>query len=61
MAKAVRPRGLRVYKIELDDEEIGVLVDFHHYTADGADESGEAEEAKERRARAAYLNLKTLV
>lgn len=57
--KVVRPRGLHVYKIEVDDDELSTLIDFHRHAAVDADDSCEYEEAEERRARAEYL--RTLV
>jgi hypothetical protein len=53
--RKVWPRGPLMTRIELDDEEISALIDYHLTHANDAVESGEYQEAKERRARAAYL------
>ena len=57
--KIVRPRGLQSYRIEVDNEELESIIEFHLESAHSADDSCEYEEAAERRARAAYL--KTLL
>jgi hypothetical protein len=41
--------------IAIDDEELEHIIDFHLWMAKDADESGEHEEAKQRRCRAKSL------
>lgn len=53
--KVVRPRGLQVWKIELDEEELQALIDFQTAAANDATDSCEYEEARQRRERRDYL------
>lgn len=53
--RVVRPRGLGVYKIEVDDEELRAIIDFQWSAANDATDSCEFDEARERRERRDYL------